>query len=519
MHQAPTLRSVNLLFFIVMILILVFGSLMQTTAPLWGLVGTQIFLILIPSLIFLRLSKLPFKATIRWRWPGARLALLSVLLGVAIIPFALWIGNFFIHLLGYIPDIHPGFFPRTLGQSVLMFIAIAIVAPLCEEIFFRGLVQHPYETFSPTAAILLVGFLFVIFHLSLLRFFALIPVALLLGYLVWASNSVIPGILAHAAYNTPVALSTIIASMRPDIPLDPYSSLPAMGIGFLGLIAGLLIYHRYSSPSLPPTRFSPSITFAHLWPVIIILVIFIFTAGLEFILGRFPELLVTRPLQLSTPPWQEPTRLDYQVNNQLGEPVGTASCLISPGEATYLLDCHAETRAFIVETDRIQYQINAMTSSWTIQWSAENLNVTGGNIERKGEFGQLLATLETVEDQLLLGVSSNANRFEEIVLPPNALLSYEWPFRLSALPFGVSLGSPVTLAWPTQWDTDIHDSLPGSKETTMIIRGGEPLAVPAGNFISWRVIVGQDNSAWYEVDPPHRLLRYDDGVFSYLLKE
>jgi hypothetical protein len=53
----------------------------------------------------------------------------------------------------------------------------------------------------------------------------------------------------------------------------------------------------------------------------------------------------------------------------------------------------------------------------------------------------------------------------------------------------------------------------------MIIRGGEPLAVPAGNFISWRVIVGQDNSAWYDVDPPFTLLRYDDGIFSYLLKE
>jgi membrane protease YdiL (CAAX protease family) len=519
MHHAPTLRSVNLLFFIVMILILVFGSLMQTAAPLWGLVGTQIFLILIPSLIFLRLLKLPFKTTIRWRWPGARLALLSVLLGVAIIPFALWIGNFFIHLLGYTPDIHPGFFPRTLGQAVLMFIAIAIVAPLCEEIFFRGLVQRPYETFSPTTAILLVGFLFVIFHLSLLRFFALIPVALLLGYLVWASNSVIPGILAHAAYNAPVALSTIIASMRPDIPLDPYSSLPAMGIGFLGLIAGLLIYHRYSSPSLPLTRISPSISIAHLWPVIIILVVFIFTAGLEFILGRFPELLVTRPLQLSTPPWQEPTRWDYQVNNQLGEPVGTANCLISPGEATYLLDCHAETQAFSVETDRIQYQVTAMVTRWTINWSPENLNVIGGNIEREGEFGQLQATLETVEDQLLLEVIINDNPVDQVFLPLDALLVPEWPFRLSALPFGVSLGAPVTLAWPAQLETGIHDSRPGSKKTTMIIRGGEPLAVPAGNFISWRVIVGQDNSAWYDVDPPFTLLRYDDGIFSYLLKE
>jgi uncharacterized protein len=518
MQNGLTLRSVNILFLIIILLILIFGSLMQTAAPLWGMVGTQIFLILIPTIIFLRVSKLPIKETLRWRWPGGRLATLSILLGIAIIPFAIWSGNFFVHLLGYTPDIHPGFFPRTVSQAFLLFIAIAIVAPVCEEILFRGVIQRPYESISPGAAILAVGFLFVVFHLSLLRFFALIPVALLLGYVVWASNSLIPGVLAHAAYNTPVVISTIIGSMRPDIPLEAYSSMPAIGIGLVGLLSGLIMFHRCSSSICSPTRTSSSVSFTSLWPVFIILVIFMFIAGLEFVFGRFPEILVVRPLQLSTPPWEQIAELNYDLYNQHDERVGEANCLITPGEVTFMLDCQVEIQPFTAETDHSNNYIQPVTSKWIFHWSAENLYLISGYIEQKSDYGWLHATIEIVEDELVMEVSSNTNRSEEITLPPNTLMSDEWPFRLSALPFGVSLGSQVTLAWPAQWDTDIHDSLPGSKKTTMIIRGGEPLAVPAGNFISWRVMVGQDKIAWYDVDPPFTLLRYDDGILSYLLK-
>ncbi|MFU8773116.1 MAG: hypothetical protein ACNA8H_11935, partial [Anaerolineales bacterium] len=86
--EPGTLRNVNILFLVVIILVLIFGSMMQSTAPLWGLVGTQIFLILLPTLIYLRVSKLPLRETIRWRWPGGRLAILSILLGISVIPFA-----------------------------------------------------------------------------------------------------------------------------------------------------------------------------------------------------------------------------------------------------------------------------------------------------------------------------------------------------------------------------------------------------------------------------------------------
>lgn len=40
---------------------------------------------------------------------------------------------------------------------------------------------------------------------------------------------------------------------------------------------------------------------------------------------------------------------------------------------------------------------------------------------------------------------------------------------------------------------------------------GAPLgSVPAGDFFAWRVSV-EDETAWYDSEPPHTLLQYDSG--------
>ncbi|MBE0411565.1 MAG: CPBP family intramembrane metalloprotease, partial [Anaerolineales bacterium] len=364
--EPGTLRNVNILFLVVIILVLIFGSMMQSTAPLWGLVGTQIFLILLPTLIYLRVSKLPLRETIRWRWPGGRLAILSILLGISVIPFALWLGNLFSHLLGYTPGIHPGFFPSTSGQAVLMFAGIAILAPLCEEILFRGVIQPPYERFGPWKAVLFVGFLFLVFHLSLLRLFALIPVALLLGYLVWASNSLIPAVLAHAAYNAPIAILNNLSSLRPDIPWETYISLPLAIAGLLGLVVGLVLFHRYATTSRPLDAHQPSFSPHNSWPVLIILVIFVFTASLEFVFSRFPDLLVARPLQLTVPPLEQPKTWHYELRDPLDTTVGELQCQMTPGEVIYSLECQKEVERFTVELDQSLFHMESTTSHWNV---------------------------------------------------------------------------------------------------------------------------------------------------------
>jgi hypothetical protein len=97
---------------------------------------------------------------------------------------------------------------------------------------------------------------------------------------------------------------------------------------------------------------------------------------------------------------------------------------------------------------------------------------------------------------------------------------HEWAWRFGALPFDMPYGGPVTVVE--------EDAVGGAAVYRGFLRviGGEPAWTPAGNFIAWHVTVTwedaagqrQARSAWYTSESPHTLVRYDDGVVSYLLQ-
>ena len=84
----------------------------------------------------------------------------------------------------------------------LMIIMSSLVAGICEETGYRGYMQSPLESqYGPGASITLVSILFLVIHLQqvwapplLIHLFAL---SVLLGILAYASDSLIPGIIAH----------------------------------------------------------------------------------------------------------------------------------------------------------------------------------------------------------------------------------------------------------------------------------------------------------------------------------
>ncbi len=88
------------------------------------------------------------------------------------------------------------------------------------------------------------------------------------------------------------------------------------------------------------------------------------------------------------------------------------------------------------------------------------------------------------------------------------MLANEWPWKINGLAFTIGLIEQVELAKP--------QPEPALQEEILIVTGAEPLATPGGNYLAWRVEVGQQ-SAWYDVNEPHTLLRYDDGQVTYVL--
>ncbi|HSO27219.1 MAG TPA: CPBP family intramembrane glutamic endopeptidase, partial [Anaerolineales bacterium] len=179
----PRVGRVNLLYLTTLVLVALVGGLMQFFSASWGLLATEFILILAPALLFVHLSGLPWRATLRWRRPTIQAGGLSLLAGLGLAPVGMWLAGITAAVLGYAPLLTPDFFPRTPGQAVLIFLGLAVAAPLCEEVLFRGVIQRGYERFGPKIAILSTGILFIFFHLSFFRIWAIWPIAFVLCFL------------------------------------------------------------------------------------------------------------------------------------------------------------------------------------------------------------------------------------------------------------------------------------------------------------------------------------------------
>jgi uncharacterized protein len=85
---------------------------------------------------------------------------------------------------------------------VLLFVTVGFVAPIAEELFFRGLaLQSLVRRFGPLTGLVLTSVFFALVHSNPLYFVALIPLALILGALVLHFDRLGPAIAAHVGYN------------------------------------------------------------------------------------------------------------------------------------------------------------------------------------------------------------------------------------------------------------------------------------------------------------------------------
>lgn len=85
---------------------------------------------------------------------------------------------------------------------LLLLAAGAVLAPLAEEIFFRGYVFRSYlAAKGPVRAYIASSLLFASLHLNLAAFVPLFVIGLILAFLYHRSGSLVPSIIAHALNN------------------------------------------------------------------------------------------------------------------------------------------------------------------------------------------------------------------------------------------------------------------------------------------------------------------------------
>lgn len=88
------------------------------------------------------------------------------------------------------------------GNEFMAFLAVVILAPIAEEILFRGIIFRMLSKhWSEMAAIIVSTVLFGLYHGNLMQAIYVLPIGLLLGYTACKCKSVLPCILIHMINN------------------------------------------------------------------------------------------------------------------------------------------------------------------------------------------------------------------------------------------------------------------------------------------------------------------------------
>ncbi len=100
------------------------------------------------------------------------------------------------------------FFGRIYQPYVCNIIRLVIVTPIVEEIFFRGIIlEGLLKNYKPIHAIILSAIIFGVSHLNPSQLILATLHGLLIGWVYWKTNSLIPGLVIHCLNNLIATLS------------------------------------------------------------------------------------------------------------------------------------------------------------------------------------------------------------------------------------------------------------------------------------------------------------------------
>jgi membrane protease YdiL (CAAX protease family) len=242
-------------FLLLMVLYVGLGGTAQSFHPVAGLLWTEIFVFLVPAALVAAGSNLrPGPFLLLARSPPSRQVLLGAASGFALFFAAAGIMSLTTLLFPRawvdafdVTRLFEGSRRHQLGMSLVA----SVLAPLAEEIAFRGYLLSAFRTrLPPGAAIAASSVLFAGMHLDPVRFPAVLFLGLFLGWLAWRSGSIWPAVAAHAVNN---GLGSVVASRGnadPDAGASAGAGLALLAIG-LAALAPMAVAWLRATPSPP----------------------------------------------------------------------------------------------------------------------------------------------------------------------------------------------------------------------------------------------------------------------------
>lgn len=518
LKKTLSILQANRLYLATMLLVISLGSILQIISFSWGLLLTEIVLILLPTLWVLKRNQVNLRESAGLQKTSASLILVAAMLGGGAWLVTSLIEQLMLQITRYIPPTPEGILPTTGFQALLVFIGLVIAAPVCEEILFRGTIQVAYQKHtSGRLAILVTSLLFAFYHFRLQGLPALLLISFLLGYTYWRTQSLTVTIVLHAANNFLAAFVLISTGLFPERVLS-IPSLQSGAFGVMMLVVGLVLLQRLiphpQSRIEKETERSKLFTWKVLWPILIASILFVVVAFQEVIQAKQLPALPLDGYQLPIS-----AQWTYDIQHKGADKIGESICQWHQGEENSTLSCNWEYEGFEYKTESSYFSSPDNLTSLSVEWQTNNLQLVSLNQRNYNDEFETNWQVKKIDAELQLSIQTENIAQESISFSPQTLIQEEWGWRLMGLTFDLDKTFPVDYLIPLTWREPTQDSGPLLKKELITITGPESIIVPAGEFQAWKVSLGNGQAAWYSVEQPSILLRFDSNMVNYFLTE
>jgi len=164
-------------------------------------------LLIVPAIMFLRRKGLSQKTFLRIHSVPIHLMLYSVVIGFAIAIIGDELSRLMNMVLPIPDDLINGIQQmmelKTLGDVLTIGITVSILAPLVEEMLFRGFFQRYFEAKrGVTSGVLSASAIFAAYHFNIYWLIPILLMATVMGAMAWRTESIVPSFIVHAVNNT-----------------------------------------------------------------------------------------------------------------------------------------------------------------------------------------------------------------------------------------------------------------------------------------------------------------------------
>lgn len=288
------LLNVNIFFLMSGIALLLLGSIVQSRDFNSGILITEYLIILVPNIMYLMINKVDLKSSLRLNKISLKELVCVVLIMLVAYPIGGFLNGLVINILSKFIEFNtPGVeLPTTFPVYLKSLFVVGLAPGICEEVMFRGTILSSYERLGRKKAIIYSSILFGLFHFNIYNFIGPAFLGLVLGIMVYKSNSIFTGMIGHSLNNS-IAMTigfglTRLMGNFEEMGVDISQggeSIPLISslivLGFILGLAFLLIYLLKSFPSkeIPDLKFGQveeKMTLLEFIPIIFVIGIFIF---------------------------------------------------------------------------------------------------------------------------------------------------------------------------------------------------------------------------------------------------